>query len=68
VGGERPHEVKQTPAAQQRFNIHSRWARDEMAKLGPTKTHEAEVGQLWLIIDELMRRLALAETTESKAA
>jgi hypothetical protein len=46
---------------QQRFSAWSRWARREMALLGPKVGQEKQIGQLWLIIDEMMRRLAKAE-------
>ena len=47
---------------EQRFRALSAWARREMALLGPKVTQEKQIGQLWLIADELMRRLAKAET------
>jgi hypothetical protein len=44
-----------------RFHDLSEWARGEMAKLGYA-SREKQIGQLWLIVDELMRRIASAET------
>jgi hypothetical protein len=55
-------------AYQARFLELSEWARGEMAKLGPrSRIHDEKIGQLWLIIDELIRRLAKAETERADA-
>lgn len=48
---------------EQKFHELSEWARSEMAKLGSHGLDpEKQIGQLWLIIDDLSRRLAKAET------
>jgi hypothetical protein len=55
-------------AYQARFHELSEWARGEMAKLGSHGLiQEQQIGQLWLIIDELIRRLAKAETEKADA-
>ena len=46
---------------QLRFSAWSRWARREMALLGPKVGQEKQIGQLWLNIDEMARHLARAE-------
>jgi len=47
-----------------RFHELSEWARGEMVKLGYI-SREKQIGQLWLIIDELIRRLAKAQSEKA---
>jgi hypothetical protein len=51
---------------EERFHELIEEARAEMAKLGYAE-REKQFGQLWLIIDELARRLAKAETERATA-
>ena len=54
------------PEYERRFHELTAWARSEMAKLGSHGLDpENQIGQLWLIIDDLMRRLAKAETEKT---